>query len=256
MDAEELASIFKERPALHRFPGSMAARVQEVCRTVAQDYGNKAANVWKGTRDGAELLARIKALPGFGEQKAKIFVALLGKQLGVRPDGWQGVSQALRGRRHPPLGGRHHRRREHGAGPGGQEGGEGEGQGARLGVSGRFDLALAPALSVHAGSARPARVRRRLYRGRRRCRPTAGQAPRRPPAPRSSPTGRHGVSPGRRPVRAERPPRSRPGGEADGVHVGQDDVPVALARRILGPDAIVGLSTHSPSTCPAPPTRR
>ncbi len=93
MDAEELATIFKERPALHRFPGSMAARVQEVCRTVAEDYGNKAANVWKGTRDGAELLARIKALPGFGEQKAKIFVALLGKQLGVRPDGWQGVSK-------------------------------------------------------------------------------------------------------------------------------------------------------------------
>jgi uncharacterized HhH-GPD family protein len=93
MDPEELAAHFKERPALHRFPGSMAGRVQAVCRTVAEDYGNKAENVWKGARDGKDLYARVVALPGFGEQKAKIFVALLGKQLGVNPDGWRAASK-------------------------------------------------------------------------------------------------------------------------------------------------------------------
>ena len=93
MDPDDLALLFKERPALHRFPGSMAGRVQEVCRTVAEDYANKAQNVWKGARDGQELFARVKALPGFGEQKAKIFVALLGKQLGVNPDGWRNASK-------------------------------------------------------------------------------------------------------------------------------------------------------------------
>jgi uncharacterized HhH-GPD family protein len=89
MDPDELASVFKERPALHRFPGSMAGRVQEVCRAVAEQYGGRADAIWKGVRSGDELLARLKALPGFGEQKAKIFAALLGKQLGVRPDGWR-----------------------------------------------------------------------------------------------------------------------------------------------------------------------
>ncbi len=93
MDPDELASLFKERPALHRFPGSMAGRVQAVCRTVAEDYANSAENVWKGAKDGQDLLARVKALPGFGEQKAKIFVALLGKQLGVQPDGWRTASK-------------------------------------------------------------------------------------------------------------------------------------------------------------------
>jgi uncharacterized HhH-GPD family protein len=93
MDPDELATVFKERPALHRFPGSMAGRVQAVCRTVAEDYANKAENVWKGAKDGKDLVARVQALPGFGEQKAKIFVALLGKQLGVNPDGWRAASK-------------------------------------------------------------------------------------------------------------------------------------------------------------------
>jgi len=92
MDPDELASVFKERPALHRYPGSMAGRVQEVCRTVAEDYGGKADAIWKGVRSGKELVARIRALPGFGEQKSRIFAALLGKQLGVRPEGWQEAS--------------------------------------------------------------------------------------------------------------------------------------------------------------------
>jgi uncharacterized HhH-GPD family protein len=88
-DPDAFAEIFATPPALHRFPGSMAKRVQALCRVVAGDYGNDAAAVWAGARTGAELLARVGALPGFGEQKAKIFVALLGKQLGVRPRGWR-----------------------------------------------------------------------------------------------------------------------------------------------------------------------
>jgi len=89
LEPEELATVFKERPALHRFPGSMAGRVQQVSRAVAEDYGGKADAIWKGTRSGEELVGRLKSLPGFGEQKSKIFAALLGKQLGVRPEGWR-----------------------------------------------------------------------------------------------------------------------------------------------------------------------
>jgi uncharacterized HhH-GPD family protein len=89
MDPDELAAAFKERPALHRFPGSMAGRVQDVCRTIAEDYGGRAENIWKGVRSGDELVSRLRALPGFGQQKAKIFAALLGKQLGVHPTGWR-----------------------------------------------------------------------------------------------------------------------------------------------------------------------
>ena len=92
MDPEVLADIFRERPALHRYPGSMAGRVQAVCRAVADDYENKADAIWKGVRSGDELMGRLRALPGFGEQKTKIFAALLGKQLGVRPPGWEKVT--------------------------------------------------------------------------------------------------------------------------------------------------------------------
>ena len=92
MDPDALASVFGAKPALHRFPGSMARRVQDLCRLVASDFGGDAAVIWTTAPDGATLLARVKALPGFGEQKARIFVALLGKQLGVRPDGWEAAS--------------------------------------------------------------------------------------------------------------------------------------------------------------------
>jgi len=92
MEPDELAAVFKERPALHRYPGSMAGRVQNICRAVVEEYGGKADAIWKGVRSGEELMARLRALPGFGEQKAKIFAALLGKQLGVRPEGWQEAS--------------------------------------------------------------------------------------------------------------------------------------------------------------------
>jgi len=92
MDPEALASIFAAKPALHRYPGSMAARVHELSRIVTERYGGDVTNIWRHAVSGAELFGRVKELPGFGEQKSKIFVALLGKQLGVRPEGWRQVS--------------------------------------------------------------------------------------------------------------------------------------------------------------------
>ena len=88
-DPEALAAIFARRPALHRYPRAMAARVQDLCRLIAERYDGDAEQVWAGARSGAELLKRVAELPGFGAQKAQIFVALLGKQLGVRPKGWR-----------------------------------------------------------------------------------------------------------------------------------------------------------------------
>jgi uncharacterized HhH-GPD family protein len=88
-DPEELAAVFGERPALHRFPKAMAARTQDLARLIVSEYGGDASAVWSTASSGAELLKRVSALPGFGEQKAKIFVALLGKQLGVQPPGWR-----------------------------------------------------------------------------------------------------------------------------------------------------------------------
>ena len=88
-DPDELGRTFAEPPALHRFPASMAKRVQELCRHLIAGYGGRADRVWKSAGDGATLLANVKALPGFGDQKARIFVALLGKRLGVQPPGWQ-----------------------------------------------------------------------------------------------------------------------------------------------------------------------
>lgn len=89
MDPEELAARFAERPALHRFPAANAKRVQELCRIVVDEYGGRADAVWSTAKDGSDLYRRVKALPGFGEQKARIFIGLLGKQLGVRPPGWE-----------------------------------------------------------------------------------------------------------------------------------------------------------------------
>jgi uncharacterized HhH-GPD family protein len=92
MDPESLAAAFSAKPALHRYPGSMAARVQDMATLLVERYDGRPENLWDGVTSGAELLARVKELPGFGEHKAKIFVALLGKQLGVRPDGWEAAS--------------------------------------------------------------------------------------------------------------------------------------------------------------------
>jgi uncharacterized HhH-GPD family protein len=92
MDPEALAAVFSEKPALHRFPKSMAGRVQEVCAVIVDTYGGDPAAIWTSAEDGKTLLANVKALPGFGEQKARIFIALLGKQLGIRPPGWEKVA--------------------------------------------------------------------------------------------------------------------------------------------------------------------
>jgi uncharacterized HhH-GPD family protein len=92
MDPEQLVTAFSTKPALHRYPRSMARRVQELCRVVDEDYGGEAQTLWSDTQSGSQLLERVKKLPGFGDHKAKIFVALLGKQLGVRPSGWEKVS--------------------------------------------------------------------------------------------------------------------------------------------------------------------
>ncbi|RCH66550.1 Fe-S cluster assembly protein HesB [Streptomyces sp. SDr-06] len=88
-DPEAFTELLKEKPAVHRYPGSMAKRIQQLCQFLVEEYGGDAAGVWTGVASGAELLDRLRALPGFGEQKAKIFLALLGKQLGVRPAGWR-----------------------------------------------------------------------------------------------------------------------------------------------------------------------
>jgi uncharacterized HhH-GPD family protein len=91
-DPEELAGIFRTKPSLHRYPASMAGRVQELCRVIAESYGGDAAAVWSSAPSGDELVETLKSLPGFGDQKARIFTALLGKQLGVRPPGWEKAS--------------------------------------------------------------------------------------------------------------------------------------------------------------------
>jgi uncharacterized HhH-GPD family protein len=89
-DPDKFAALCAERPAIHRFPGSMAKRIQTLAQTIVDRYDGDAAAVWTaGDPDGAEVLRRLKALPGFGEQKARIFLALLGKQYGVSPKGWR-----------------------------------------------------------------------------------------------------------------------------------------------------------------------
>lgn len=88
-DPEEFAALCATPPAVHRFPGSMAARLQELARIVVEEYDGRTERLWLEAASGKDLLARMMALPGFGRQKAQIFVALLAKQLGVRPDGWE-----------------------------------------------------------------------------------------------------------------------------------------------------------------------
>ena len=89
-DPQQLEAVFKQPPSIHRFPGSMAGRVQALCAAVIADWNGDAAAIWtKGDPTGAEILARLKALPGFGEQKAKIFLALLGKRYDVDAAGWR-----------------------------------------------------------------------------------------------------------------------------------------------------------------------
>jgi uncharacterized HhH-GPD family protein len=93
-DPDALTALFTAKPAIHRYPGSMAKRVRQLCQYLVEHYDGDPAAVWNTAPDGAELLARLKELPGYGEQKARIFVALLGKRLGVTPPGWREAAGA------------------------------------------------------------------------------------------------------------------------------------------------------------------
>lgn len=93
-DPEAFTALFTDKPALHRYPGSMAKRVQQLCQYLVAQYDGEASAVWRDAATGAELRKRLNALPGFGTQKAQIFLALLGKQFGVRPPGWREAAGA------------------------------------------------------------------------------------------------------------------------------------------------------------------
>ncbi len=93
MEPDALGVIFSKQPALHRFPVSNSERVQQLCRLIVEDYQGQPSRIWETAASGQELVRRVRALPGFGEQKAKIFVAFLGKQMGARPPGWEDVSR-------------------------------------------------------------------------------------------------------------------------------------------------------------------
>ncbi|MEU9338122.1 HhH-GPD-type base excision DNA repair protein [Streptomyces sp. NPDC048290] len=93
-DPEAFAALLSEKPAVHRYPGSMAKRVQQLCQYLVEHYDGDPEGIWRDAGSGAELLRRLEALPGFGKQKAQIFLALLGKQLGVRPTGWRTAAGA------------------------------------------------------------------------------------------------------------------------------------------------------------------
>jgi uncharacterized HhH-GPD family protein len=91
-DPADLAAVFQQRPALHRFPGAMAGRVQVLCDTVAKRYGGDASRLWHEARDGRDLERRLHELPGLGDMKVKTLIAVLGKRFGVRPPGWEDVA--------------------------------------------------------------------------------------------------------------------------------------------------------------------
>jgi len=89
VDPAELDAAFREKPALHRYPGSMAKRTQALCRHLVDEYGGDAAAIWRGVTDPKVVYDRLRALPGYGNEKAKILLAVLGKRLGVAPAGWE-----------------------------------------------------------------------------------------------------------------------------------------------------------------------
>lgn len=91
MDTGELDRVFRERPAIHRYPGAMARRVQELCRALVSDYDGRAERVWSEAQDGRDLYRRLLGLPGIGEMKAKSLAAVLAKRFGVTPSGWEEV---------------------------------------------------------------------------------------------------------------------------------------------------------------------
>ncbi len=92
METEDFVAVCAQKPAIHRFPASMGRRIHELCERIVEDYDGDAASVWAGVDDAAELHRRLRSLPGYGEEKTKIFVAILAKRLGVRPAGWEQVA--------------------------------------------------------------------------------------------------------------------------------------------------------------------
>jgi uncharacterized HhH-GPD family protein len=99
MPPDDLAAVFRDRPAIHRFPAAMADRVQSLCRELAAQYGGDGSRVWNDATSGQDLAKRIGSLPGFGDMKVRSLVATLVKQFGVKPPGWEQVLPS-----HPTLG--------------------------------------------------------------------------------------------------------------------------------------------------------
>ncbi|MFG3051333.1 HhH-GPD-type base excision DNA repair protein [Kitasatospora sp. NPDC048239] len=93
-DPEAFVALLSDKPAVHRYPAAMAKRVQQLCQFLVAQYDGNASGVWQGVATGKELLSRLNALPGFGKQKSQIFLALLGKQYGVQPEGWREAAGA------------------------------------------------------------------------------------------------------------------------------------------------------------------
>jgi uncharacterized HhH-GPD family protein len=89
MDPTDVDAAFRQRPALHRFPGTMARRVQRLCQVIVDQYGGNAEAIWRGLDSGDELARRVGDLPGFGEEKSRITISVLAKRLGVQPPGWE-----------------------------------------------------------------------------------------------------------------------------------------------------------------------
>ncbi|MDX6521822.1 MAG: hypothetical protein QOF08_2427 [Gaiellales bacterium] len=99
LDPDRLSEVFREKPALHRFPGTMAERVQALCSVLADEYGGDGSRVWREAKTGQDLVRRLGELPGIGDMKVRSLVATLIKQFGIKPDGWQEVLPD-----HPTLG--------------------------------------------------------------------------------------------------------------------------------------------------------
>jgi uncharacterized HhH-GPD family protein len=93
MPEDDVVAAFRDKPALHRFPGSMGKRTHALCRVVVDEYDADAANIWRGVDDPKEVFSRLKALPGYGDEKAKILLAVLGKRFGLAPAGWEKVAK-------------------------------------------------------------------------------------------------------------------------------------------------------------------
>jgi uncharacterized HhH-GPD family protein len=93
MSEDDVVAAFRDKPALHRYPGSMGKRTYALCRVIVDEYDGDAANVWRGVEDPRELFARLRMLPGYGDEKAKILLAVLGKRFGRAPAGWEKVAK-------------------------------------------------------------------------------------------------------------------------------------------------------------------